>query len=355
MDYNSLINETKDKINNYSFDGDLYDEIYSKAKERLDSALKTQTDAINAELDIASRAAIGQNALSTRSLQEELATKGLARSGESAMLRINQNVSLKNALAKLSGDALRAKAELGVAHGDKLNALDTDIAKQKTAAMEKEKGELNDRLAHLENLKEEHDKWKADYNLELYKENNRKEEAKAAAERAEAALKQAQSQIQSGTQEDKVQASGNEHFNITPATSAEKTAANLMSACNIREGKRISGVAQQNEIRRMLARLVCTSGLSVKYTQDVVYYLKLKGFDGDFDIGIATGKELKWIYGAYETTYHDVYARCKNNGMSNKGAAISAEMDAKESMLKFIASLKLNDYEIREISKLLWL
>jgi len=256
---------------------------------------------------------------------------------------------LKNALAKLSGDALQAKAKLGVEHGDKLNTLDTDIAKQKAAAMEKEKSELNDRLAHLESLKEDHDKWTADYNLQLYKENNRKEEAKAAAEREAAALKQVQTQSGGTTEK------GNWPFSITPATGAEKTANNIMVACKVAQDKRINGKPQQDEIRRMLAKLVCTSGLSVEYTQDVLYYLKLKGFDGDFNIGIATSMELKWIYAAYETTYQDVYAKCKNNGMSDKAAQISATMDAKESMVDYMISLRLNEHEIREINKLIWL
>jgi len=58
---------------------------------------------------------------------------------------------------------------------------------------------------------------------------------------------------------------------------------------------------------------------------------------------------------AYETTYQDVYAKCKNNGMSDKAAQISATMDAKESMVDYMISLRLNEHEIREINKLIWL
>ena len=176
MDYNKLIEETTSKINNYTFDDEFYNDIYSKAKERLDTAYNESLDALTTDYKAEKRRVVGDNALATKSLQEELAHRGLAHSGESALLSINQSIALRNTVAELARAAIKSRSDLSSSYNKELASLEQEQANIKSAAMEKDKAALNDRLAHLENLQADKEKWAADYSLELMKENNRVKE-----------------------------------------------------------------------------------------------------------------------------------------------------------------------------------
>ncbi len=169
MNYQALIDETKDKIKNYSFDDSAYSAIYGEAKKRLDNVYKAGGANIDASLKSSVQKAVGNNALQTKSLQEDLAARGLARSGDSSALRINQAVSLNNALASLANEAMKSKNDLYMQNQKDLSALETELGKQKASAMEADKSRLYNRLGELEKLAANDEQWKA----ELLNDRNR--------------------------------------------------------------------------------------------------------------------------------------------------------------------------------------
>ncbi len=155
MDYKSLIDETKQKIDNYSFDDEIYDTLYSKAYANLNAAYDNSNAVIDSRLESDRRQTLGNNILQTRSLSEQLNARGLSSSGESGLLRINQAVSLNNALASLNAAAMDAHASLDKERNLNVFNLERDIASMKDAAMKADKDRLYQRLSHLESLSAE--------------------------------------------------------------------------------------------------------------------------------------------------------------------------------------------------------
>lgn len=348
MDYNKLIEETTNKINNYSFDDKLYDGIYSKAKERLDGSYIEGIKSVNAEYKAARRKAVGDNALATKSLQQELATRGLARSGESAMLAINQSLALRNTVADIARAAIKSRAELVSGYNKELTALEKEQAALTASAAEKDKAALNDRLSHLESLQADKEKWQADYSLELLKENNRVQEKKDEIARQEAERDQAAANVKPPE--------GSGFPEITPTTTPLKTAESIMYSCGVFEDDKINTYRSQDKIRRELTRITCTMGLSPEYIKDVLHVLVLHGFEStDFDINTATGKTLKWINATYENTYNEEYNRLIAEKKGINEAHSGADKLAKTKMYEFIDSLNLSKREEELISEHIWM
>ena len=369
MDYKLLIEETKNKINNFTFDDSIYKGIYEQARAHLDNANNAERAAIDHDHQAARRSTVGENALNTKSLQEDLAARGLARSGESAMLKVNQALSLRNSLNELARSAMKAKASLNADYNKQLANLETDLANRKTAAAENEKAALNNRLQHLEGLQADKEKWQADYNMELYKENNRVQElkdsiareeaekAKAEEEKAkeEANKENANGNTSGGTETEAELPTGSVIPENTPSISPAQTAENILRACWI-DNYDIYGNKANKRVRKELAKLICTQGLSREYAEDVLYVLSTYGFEGNFDMGIATSKTLKWIFGVYDSTLWDEKARLMNEeGYDENAAYYKAKDTAHKKMVAFIEKLNLDTYTLNQINNMLWM
>ncbi len=355
MNYKELIDETSKKLQNYSFDDEYYQGIYDKAIERLDSSYREGVNSINSEYKAARNRATGENALATKSLQQDLAARGLARSGESAMLSINQSLALNNTLADLARAALKSKSELVAGFNKDLSALEKEKADRILSAAEKDKQSLNDRLTHLESLNEDRqqhleslsadrtahlekleadrDKWMAEYELELLKENNRVKEN------------------EKGNGESKGE--GGNATELTPELSPERTALNIIESCDLLEDH-IYGEFSQSRVRHALARLVCTMGLSPEYTQEVMHVLCSRGYDGQFDINMATSKYAKWAYGTYIHHYNAKYEDLVNSGFTKKEARYMGDVVGRGEATLLMQKLGLSEEETNQINKLLW-
>ncbi len=348
MDYKKLIDETRNKIENYSFDDDIYKGIYDAAKEKLDSAYKEGLNTVDSEHKTNRRKAIADNAVQTKSLREELAARGLARSGESAALSLNQSMALRNTVTELAREALKSKSELRASHAKELAALEQERSDKTVAAAEKEKEALADRLKHLESLDADKERWQADYNMELIKETNRAKEAAAKLEAENTKAEKAET-------EEKKDLPTTGHTSVTPKTPAEDVAKSLMKLAHVGEGERIYSEYAQTQIRHQLARLVVTSGLSKEYTNEVLLQLKMYGFDGDFDVEFATGKTFKWIYAAWKNAYDEKYRAQAYLGSTHTVCDNAASVYARQAVREYIAKLHLTDYEKLQLSKLYWM
>lgn len=340
MDYKKLIEETTNKLNDYSFDDELYSGIYAKAKERLDSAYVEGIRAVNDTYKAERRKAIGDNALETKSLQQELASKGLALSGESAMLSLNQSMALRNTVADIARAAIQSKHELVSGYNKNLTELEKEQADRKIDVITKDKEALGDRLAHLEKLQADKEKWQADYALELLKEENRVNEAALSKDNTEG--------INGG-------------FPVfKPGTTPSQMADKIMASCGLVKKKYedevvIYSAFANDKIRKAVVQEACIMGLDPEYLKNVIYVLMGHGFDGDIDLDIACGKPLKWIYGAYDTAYDEEYHRLLEKGFTQNDAGQDAKRYAKKKMYAFMDTLNLSDYEKEKINDYLWI
>lgn len=152
MDYQKLISELKDEIDNYSFKDSEYQKIYDRAYRNLETSFDAQSNALNQSYYNEKRKAAGESALNTKNAAEQLAARGLAHSGESADMIIGQNMALSNRLSDLAQSNTAARVELMRDYGKQRTELDKSLAQQMSEAIKAEKGLLHDRLEHLEGL-----------------------------------------------------------------------------------------------------------------------------------------------------------------------------------------------------------
>lgn len=346
MDYQALINETKQKIDNYSFDDSAYNEIYEKAKTKLTNAYNTGTKEINRSLGDARKKAVEDNALATKSLQEALALRGLARSGESAMLKMNQQLSLSNALARISGEAVKSQGELYAQHQKELANLSTELGKQKTSAMESEKSVLYDRLSELEKLKADEDKWKTTLYATTNKNNS--SSGTSSGEKNEE-KKDNSAAIIDGFVGGLIDKDG-----VTPDISAEKTAKNILTTCGVDDGVIRSSVMQQR-VYKELARIICSGDYSKAYSTELLNVLRSHGFNMDFDIELARSTNVKYAYRLYQSTFSDYYNWLVLSDLNVNEAAVRAKTLAQKRVVSMLKAKNLPKKTYNSILTMLWM
>lgn len=346
MDYQALINETKQKIDNYSFDDSAYNEIYEKAKGMLTNAYNTSAKEINRSLGDARKKAVEQNALATKSLQEELALRGLARSGDSATLKINQHLSLNNALASLSGDALKSQGELYSQHQKELADLSAELGKQKAAAMESEKNALYDRLADLEQLKADDEKWRA----ALYSASDGGSSSGGGGNGTTEKEEDANvDKIADGFVGNLVDKNG-----YTPEVSAEKIAKNILTTCGVDDGIIRSNMMQQR-IYKELARLICSTDYSKEYATEILSILRSHGFNMAFDVSLARSDVVKNAYYLYQSELSSYYNMLILSGFNANEAAVRAKVSAQKKLINSIKAKNLPKKTYESVMAMLWM
>lgn len=393
MNYKELIEETKSKIDNYAFDDSAYSAIYDEAKKRLQEAYRANEENINASLSQERQKAAGENALTTKSLREDLAKRGLARSGDSALLSINQSISLRNALAALSSEAIKSKNELYSQHQKELAELSADLGKQKANAAEQEKKSLYERLSDLEagqageekwraelendkdkwasQLKADEEKWRAElendkdkWTSEL-KNDSDKWRAELSAKLSSAASGGSGSGGGSGVSDGssgKGGATGSDFLTgltsgsdgVTPKYSAEKIADSVLENCGITDGQ-VRGSYIQTRIYKELARVIVSSNYSKEYALEVLGILRSRGFTQEFDLGLMTGDLLKQTYYAYQKMQRQYYTELKQSGYEDNEAVTNANNRATQYIRSYVNSLKLSDGERQKLLDALWL
>jgi len=381
MDYNSLIDEAKRKIDNYRFDDSIYEEIYNRAASGFNSAFTQSSQAVDDEHNRGRQRAVGQSALETKSLSADLASRGLATSGESAMLRINQSLSLANALSALQSSALQSKTALASERDKSIASLQTEIASKKAAAMENEKQALYERLAHLERLgADERDRrerlaanetewrekltaseneWQTklaagenEWQTKLASSNAEWQAKLAASMAAAGAYGGASGGYASAGASDGKADSGQAKFDpmaaakaaavgtsvndpYKPSMNATATASNLITKIT-GSGTSVGGEASQKLIRTELARLIANTNISADYTREVLFALKSKGFSIDFDLAVAQSGTVKTAIQFYDKTYEETLNRLVSEGMprpdARKQAITAAEKRAKDTI-----------------------
>lgn len=344
MDYTALINETKKKIDNYTFDDSQYNAIYEAAKEKLTEAYKAGENNINLSLDSEKQQAAGENALATKSLQEALATRGLARSGESSMLKLNQQLSLSNALAKLSSAALQSKNELYAQHQKELAELAADIGQQKATAIENEKSLLYGRLSDLEKLNAEDEERKAN----LYAASSSSGGGSGGTYKTDDTSGFNPNEALQGFAKKLTNSDGN-----TPTMKPEKLAEQIMLNCGVDDGKIRSG-NMQNRIYRELVKLAVSSDYSKEYTKEVVDVLRTYGFSIDFDMALVRGEKIKQIYYAYQSNFNSYYTALIRSGFDANAATTRARERAKKYANDYLKALNLSEDEYNKLLNVLW-
>ncbi len=386
MDYNSQIEEIKSKLDNYSFDSSLYDEIYKKAYATISNAYDESIGAIDAKLALDSRQAVGSNALQTRSLAEQLNSYGLASSGESGLLRINQAVSLNNALANLNAAASDTKATLSKEKNLSAFNLEKEIAAMKHEAMEADKGRLYDRLSQLERLGAENEQFYDQLDSEESRFYSNLAQDKSQFE-AELAFRQDQFNKEHSLdqkyywldlaslfsslrkKDDEQESTDKETESATsispnnalaeaainglstkvsemkqdPEIDARTMAANIVKNDAICNGGSIYSPVGQDSIFKTFGRIVASNNFSDAYVSDMLSYLQSCGFNKQFNIPIINGKDVHNVVAVYNKAELTYYQKAIDEGKNQYDAMDEAKKLALEDASAKATEMKLEE------------
>lgn len=348
MDYNTLINETRNKLDNYVFDDSKYDEIYNDAYKSLMKSYSASNTALENSYRQSQKKAVGENALSAKSLYEDLAKRGLARSGESALLKINSGIALNNSLAELESSNLQARSELADKKQDALYELQNEIAQKKANAMEEEKAELYDRLEHLENLKANDEKWRA----KLYSQSaNSAVQSNVSADtestdesedsKSDSIIKRALKPLLNFAS--KVTSNSTVGEKYTPVISASNMAKNITKRYANNYG--YLSQADQSEVMRDFAMLIATSNLAEDYATDMLAVLRSLGFTKPFSIKSASKQYMKTAFEKYEKALNEKYYELLGEGYTKDDASKNAKDAAAQAAYNVLNMYNLSDTE----------
>lgn len=381
MDYKSLIEEAKSKIDNYSFDSSIYDEIYEKAYERLAAAYDNSYNALDTRLSNDRRQAIGSNALQTRSLAEQLFARGLDNSGESGLLRINQAVSLNNALASLEAAAIEAQAELDKEKNLNAFNLEKDINDMKNTAMQADRNRLYDRLSHLEKLESDASQYYSGLaqddrhfndQLDFEKQKFKKEFGFKKKELLKESIANINKLIENtagffknkgdaekgnGGSGNKIDALSNEDYQAIleagmdviavktdtvyedPDVDAKTLAKNIVDSDPICNGHGIYTAVGQDSVYKTLGKLVATNKFSNEYINEMVNYLQSFGFSRYFNTEFLNSNRCHTVFNKYseleEAYYRSMVSAGKDQYSAMESAKIKAGNDIKTLYKKY--------------------
>ncbi len=129
MEYKDYIEKAKKYLNN---DDSLasYREYYAKAVNSLDSRHDKAKADINDEYAFDVGRAVTQSRMNSKNIDQYMASRGLARSGEAEQERINENLSLNSSLGELAKEKNKNLREADAEHSSSLLALEKELAEK---------------------------------------------------------------------------------------------------------------------------------------------------------------------------------------------------------------------------------
>lgn len=151
MAYESLIEEAKKYL---TLDNSEFEKYYTQATESLQQNYKNAIASLNKQYSKDRNDAAAQAMQNSRNMNQYLAARGLARSGESVQEKINSNLSLNNALSDLADSNSRQIVELAKDKNDSLLSLEEKRLERKDA-IDKWTAEQSLNIAKAENAKNE--------------------------------------------------------------------------------------------------------------------------------------------------------------------------------------------------------
>ncbi len=149
QDYKTRINEAKAALAEYSDRTEQLMKLYDRAIKNADDAYKAESERIAAQAKKDKNAAATDTLRLEKNLDQKLASRGLAFSGENAQTALDLSLLLQNRLADIDADALDRQADLALQTADTKASLEEKKLAAGAGQAEK-KTELVSKLAGLE-------------------------------------------------------------------------------------------------------------------------------------------------------------------------------------------------------------
>lgn len=347
--YEAAIARAKAALESYSSEAEELARLYETAKANAQTAYEAQKEQTAAQAAESRRKAGVEMQRTERNLDQRLAARGLAFSGENAQTRLDLLVALRNQLAGIDSDERNQLAGLDQALADRQNELDmayagnrADIAKQYAA--------LNADLASAEAGKAaaqeaaEASKAAAAAAAAASKGGNSsgKTDSPNALEKAKEAVK---APLTFGSEFQKLTNELVERFlgksaagkqSYVPEVSARMLANQLVKAAG--SNGRIAGSRQQASLASLLDALLESVNLDSAYYNELMLNLRSLGYRPDYaQKADQNASQLQSdSRGVYEQMYSRYFNLYRHAGEVEGDAAHRAEQEARYLQLRYL-------------------
>lgn len=335
--YEEAIARAKSALESYSAETEALARLYETAKQNAQTAYEAQKLQTAEQAKEARRMADVDMQRTERNLDQRLAARGLAFSGENAQTRLDLLLALRNQLSGIDSDERAQYASLDQALADRQHELELAYISSRADAA-KQLASLNADLASAEASKA-----------------SAEEAAKAAAaaaskpaEKTETASKpqNAHHTVQKG---DGANGSGTNGGNggdangVTPSISAQSLAKQMVTA--VGSNGRISTATQQANMAALLESLLATTTLDSAYYEELMLNLRSLGFRPDYaEQSAESGEQLqKTAVDYYNQRYKRYFGVYHNAGYSVTEADRRASEQARYEQLRYLYTHSLSE------------
>lgn len=351
--YEEAIARAKAALESYSSEAEELARLYENAKANAQNTYETQKEQASAQAKESRRKAGIDMQRTERNLDQRLASRGLALSGENAQTRLDLLVALRNQLSGIDSDERNQLANLDHALADRQSELDMAYA-EKRADRAKQLASLNADLAAAE-------------------ANKAAAEEAAAASKAAAAAAAASKGGGSGSggkntsskledlqslvdlpmsfgetfkkmsknllnrfQGLPVTPSGNGKDTVVPEVTARSLATQLVKAAG--SNGKISGSREQASLASLLDALLSSVNLDSDYYDELMLNLRSLGYRPDYaqSADKIAAKLQSDSRDVYDTIYDRHYNLYRNIGEADGDAARLAAREARYQQIRYL-------------------
>lgn len=356
--YEEAIARAKAALESYSAEAEELARLYENAKNNAKTAYETQKQQTAVNAEGSRRQADIDMQRTERNLDQRLAARGLAFSGENAQTRLDLLVAMRNQLAGIDGDERSQLAALDQALADRYTELDKAYAKDRADNAGK-LASLNADLAAAEASKlaaEEAAKAAASKGNGSKGEGSKGDgsaEKPTADEKAASILKgplqlggafrDAAKNLMNKFQGLPVEQDGKGGKDpVVPEVSARTLATQLVKAAG--SSGKISGSRQQAALSSLLEALTDSVELDGDYYDELMLNLRSLGYRPDYaqTVDENVAKMQSASKEVYDTVYRRYYNIYRKVGHKEGDAARLAEQDARYRQIRYLYTHSLD-------------
>lgn len=296
-EYEKQIAAAKAALEGYSAQQNEIARLYEQAKQNAATEYDRQKSKLASDADKKTNQAAVDMLRTERNIDQTLASRGLAFSGENAQTRLDLTLALRDQLNGIESDQREAEAALERERASTLTDLDLTFAKEKQSAAEKEaslRAQLASGIAAREAAAAQQGNAAGNQTADKKgSETEKREENKTDAQKAlekflaggepsrrDDPVRYAIWSHQRRQLEEKVAKEEEEANAMIPEVSARELAKQFVQAAG--SGGKVYGYEQQSRLAEMLGELQKTYQLTGEYEQQLLLNLRSLGYSPDY-------------------------------------------------------------------------
>lgn len=344
--YEEAIARAKSALESYSAETEALARLYETAKQNAQTAYEAQKLQTAEQAKEARRMADVDMQRTERNLDQRLAARGLAFSGENAQTRLDLLLALRNQLSGIDSDERAQYASLDQSLADRQHELDLAYLSSRADAA-KQLASLNADLASAEANKASAEEAAKAAAAAAASKPAEKNETASKPQNAHHTVQKGDGANGSGTNGGNGSGTnggnGGDANGVTPSISAQNLAKQMVTA--VGSNGRISTATQQANMAALLESLLATTTLDSAYYEELMLNLRSLGFRPDYaEQSAESGEQLqKTAVDYYDQRYKRYFGVYHNAGYSVTEADRRASEQARYEQLRYLYTHSLSE------------